>query len=468
MSNILIVASGKISQKFLEIIELKNLSEHKYSVIVKEKELIKSSSFEYKLLDPTSLYRLKRVCKRDKYNVVFIVYDLMDEAYEVYKNIRILNKKVRIVALDSSDKFKDIEDSYLNIVDINTVISNRLYDYLPNVPVVAQTIGLNEGEIMEVIVPFSSPYAFRHIGSIPQVKWKIAAIYRDEKLILPTNATMIRPRDRLLIIGKPQVLANVYKRVYAKQGTFPEPFGKNFYLYIDIDKDSKRVIDYIEDAIYLLDRFEDKKLVIRVVNPNDFEIINKIKSYDCNRIRSYITFGDIKEGVIATDIDKHNIGLIMLSNKTLEVNSFSEELYSYKKLIYLFGDNKVSSIKEATVVKSEQRELEEISSIAFYIADTLGVKLSLREYDPKGEFSDSQSVIEHYETLAHVHNMKIDIIKEKKNPIKAIKNSQDLLLIIPFSKHIKFNGLLAFFKRDVDTLLLKTNNHPKLLITVEE
>ncbi len=470
MSNILIIADGKISQKFIETIELKNVNEHRYSILVKDKsQVIDSCKFiEYDVLDPTSLFRIKRVCKKDKFAVVFIVYENMDEAFEVYKNIRTLNKKVRIVALDTNDKFKELEDSYLNIVDVNTIISNRLYDFLPNVPVVAQTIGLNEGEIMEVIVPFSSPYAFRHISSIPQIKWKIAAIYRDEKLILPTNATMIRPRDRLLLVGKPQVLANVYKRVNAKQGTFPEPFGKNFYLYLDIDMDKNRVIDYIEDAIYLLDKFEDKRLIIRVVNPNNFEIINKIKSFDNSRIRSYITFGQIEEGDVATDIDRDDIGLIMISNETLEANSFAKELHSYKKLIYLFGDTKISSIKEATIVKSDQRELEEISSVAFYIADTLNIDLSLREYDPQGEFADSQSVVEHYETLAHVHNLKIDIIKEKKNPIKAIKESKNILLIIPFTKDMSFNGIFAFLKRDVDTLLLRTNRHPKLLISIEE
>ena len=468
MSNILIIADGRIAKKFIETIELKNITEHKYTVIVNKKELIDNNNLiEYKLLDPTSLYRLKRVCKRDKFAVVFIVYENMEEAYEIYKNIRILNKKVRVVALDSEDRFKEIEDDYLNIVDVNTIIANRLYDYLPNVPVVAQTIGLNEGEIMEVLVPFGSPYAYRHVGSIPQIKWRIAAIYRDKKLILPTSATMIRPRDRLLLIGKPQVLANVYKRVKGKQGSFPEPFGKNFYLYLDIDRDKERAIDYIEDAIWFLDKFEDKRLIIRVVNPNDFEIIDKIISYDNSRIRSYISFVDIDESTIISDIQKEDIGLILISKESL-FSKMGRELMEYKKLIYLFGDTKISQIKEAVVVKSDERELEEISSVAFYIADTLNIKLSLREYDPQGEFKQSSSVIEHYETLSHVHNIKLDIIQEKKNPIKAIKESKNILLIIPLKKGIRYSGILAFLKRDVDSLLLRTNNHPKLLIPIEE
>ncbi len=469
MSNILIVSDGKIANRFIDTLELKHITEHNYTVVTKNQQSIYNKSYiDFKILDATSLYRLKSVCVEGNFAVVFLIYENATEAIEVYKNIRILNKKVRVVALDSANVFKDIDDSFLNVVDINLVISNRLYDYLPNVPVIAQTIGLNEGEIMEVIVPFSSPYAFRHISSIPQIKWKIAAIYRDESLILPTNATMIRPRDRMLLVGKPQVLANVYKRVNGKQGSFPEPFGKNFYLYIDIDKDAKKVIDYIEDTIYFLDKFEDKKLIIRVSNPNDFDIINKIKSYDNAKIRSYITFGAIDYGEVSSDIQNHDIGLIMVSNRVLEMDNFARELYDYKKLIYVFGKNKISNIKEATIVKSDDRELEEISSIAFYIAETLNTTLSLREYDPQGEFAGSDSLVEHYETLAHVHNTKIDIIKQKQNPIKAIKDSKNILLIIPFRKKMSFSGFLAFLKRDVDSLLLKTNGHPKLLIAIEE
>jgi len=110
----------------------------------------------------------------------------MNEAKEVYKNVRLINKKVRVVILDLDESLKNLkEDGYLNILDAIELLSNRLYDYLPNMPTTAQTIGLNEGEIMD----------------------------RDNKLLLPTNATMIRPRDRLLLIGKPQLLLNVYNRI---------------------------------------------------------------------------------------------------------------------------------------------------------------------------------------------------------------------------------------------------------------
>ncbi len=470
MSNILIIASSDVSKRFIEQLEIKNLKIHNYTIIYQNEniEVNNSKYFNYIKADATSLYRLKKVCLNANFTQVYILSDIMEESLQIYNNIRALNKKIRIIALDYDHIFRDIEDINLSSVDVNGIISNRLYDFLPNVPVTAQTIGLNEGEIMEVVVPFSSSYAFRHISSIPQIKWKIAAIYRDDKLLLPNNATMLKPRDRLVIIGKPKVLSSVYSRINSKNNIFPEPFGKNFYLCVDIDKDGSKVIDYIQEAIFILDKFENKELIIRVLNPNNFEIAEKIKKYETRYIKTIFTYNQINEGDIATDIEKYDIGLILISNTNLKFSSFSKELYAYKKLIYIFGESRLQQIKEATVVKSDDRELEEISSVAFYIAETLKVPLSLREYDPNEEYNSSNDVIEHYETLSRVHNIKFSVIQKRKNPIKAIKKLENILLIIPFSKDITFNGIKSYLSRDVDSLLLKIDKHPKLLISVNE
>ena len=48
------------------------------------------------------------------------------------------------------------------------VLANGMVERLPNVPVLAQNIGLKQGEIMEIKIPFGSSYAYRSIDSIEQ------------------------------------------------------------------------------------------------------------------------------------------------------------------------------------------------------------------------------------------------------------------------------------------------------------
>ena len=470
MSRVLVIADGIVAESFIDKIATKKITELDYLVVYKDRcnIQIENSNIEFTSFDPTSKFRLKSVCSKGAYLVVYIIMQNADEALEVYKNIREFNSKVRIVVLDNNKKFKDIEDSYLNSVDAPELLSNRLYDFLPNVPVVAQTIGLNEGEIMEVMVPFSSTYAFRHIGTIPQKKWRIVAIYRDNKLILPTNATMIKPRDRLLLVGKPQVLANVYNRIRNKSGTFPEPFGRNFYLFLDLNNDIEDVVRYIKEAILFVDNFANRALVIRVINPNNLEAVNKIKEFEAENIRVFINYLDDYESNVHNDIINFDIGMILISYNSFALKTIFKKLYDFKKLVYTFGEESTESIKEALIVNSNEKKIEEISTIAFYIAEAFKLKLSFSIYDPNGKFENTQNIIEHFETLSHVYNYPVNIEKKVKNPIKDIKERDSIMLILPYSDKIDLNSFFAYFNRDVDSLLFRIKKHPKLLIPIEE
>jgi len=87
-----------------------------------------------------------------------------------YNNIRKLSRQVNIVLFDKWNL--EIEDQNLIKLDANEILANRLIDFLPNIPIVAQNVGLGIGEIMEVLVPFGSSYVYRHIGSIEQKNGK--------------------------------------------------------------------------------------------------------------------------------------------------------------------------------------------------------------------------------------------------------------------------------------------------------
>ncbi len=470
MQKIIIVADGAIAEAFIEKIANKKVSDLEYTIILKErKKAFQDNAFiKFIYFDPTSLFHLKEVCRGREFNAFFIIMQNMSESLEVYKNLRSLNKKVRVVALDLEEKYKEFDDSYLYIVDAIEILSTRLYDFLPNVPVFAQTIGLNQGEIMEVAVPFSSSYAFRHIGSIPQIKWKIAAIYRDNKLILPTNATMIKPRDRLLIVGRPQVLANVYNRIKNKSGIFPEPFGKNFYLLLSLEEDKENSLRYIKESILFLDKFEKRELIIRVTNIDSLELLDKIKAFESDNVRIVVSYEELEYEIIESDIHKYDIGLIILSNESFRSNGLSKELFNYKKLIYILGEEPTESIKEAVIVNSGDKKVEEISTIAFYIAEAFKLKLEFLNYEPNGEYKENKELIEHISTLSHVYNYPVEIREKHNNPIRDIKNKRNILLILPYSKNVDIKSFIAYFKRDIDSILLRILKHPKLLIPIEE
>jgi len=416
--------------------------------------------------DPTSFSKLKRIMDETTFSNIFIVMEDKEDVEYVLKNIALIDNKLRIVLVnqwDDPELGKDQDN--ITIVHSDGLIAAHLYDQLPNVPLVAQNVGLGKGEIMEVHVPFGSSYAYRHIGTIVQRKWKIAALYRDEQQILPTSTTMIRPNDTLLILGKPIVLNGVYKTINKRVGLFPEPFGKNIYLIIDLRHDQKNALLYLKESIYLVDKLEDKSLYVRILYPNNFELIDELKTLESESVSLSICYKneDVKS-LIEYDIYEHNIGLIMNSISTFEAEDLKETLYDLKKLVFLFGDNPLYNIKRSIVLMNENDKMESISSTAFDISETLGLALTLADFDPEGEFESKKMIIEHYETLTDIFGIELNVEQKVANPIRELADIDDVVQIAPFEKSLNTYSYRKLISSKVQDFLLTTKKHPKLLV----
>ncbi|KYJ87252.1 COG3400 family protein [Sulfurovum riftiae] len=470
MKNILILADGSIAKHFLEWIDKKRVAENHYYVTYYNEDVIPEKVGKNISLieaDPTSFYKLDKIMSEHKYALVFIVMKEIDDARYSLTNLRLIDDKARIVLVNQWDEETVGEDmENVTLLHVGELIAAHLYDHLPNVPVVAQNVGLGQGEIMEVHVPFGSTYAFRHVGSILQRKWKIAAIYRNDKQIIPNNATMIRPNDTLLILGKPIVLNGVYKTINKRIGLFPEPFGRDLYLILDLRFDHDNAMLYLQESIYLLEKLEEKKLYVRILYPNDFKMMEELKACETENVIITTCYDDQDiKALIEYDIGEYDIGLVLNSIDRFESENLQETLYELRKVVYLFGDDLLYNVKEAVVLmENENEKMESISSTAFDISESLELKLSLCDFDPEGDFESKKMIIEHYETLTHIFSMDIHIEQKVANPIRELEKMVDILQIVPFEKELNRYNILKLVSTRVQDFLLTTKNHPKLLV----
>ena len=469
MKNILILADGSIAKHFIEWVGRKRVADNKYYVVTYTPNTIPENmagNISHIEADPTSFSKLRTIMEDVKYSHIFIVMDNIDDARYSLKNIRLVDDKMRVILTNQWDDDEiGRDEENVTILHNDEILSAHLYDHLPNVPVVAQNVGLGKGEIMEIHVPFGSTYAFRHVGSILQRKWKIAAIYRDEKQIIPNNATMIRPNDTLLVLGKPIVLDGVYKTINKRTGLFPEPFGKDLYLIIDFRYDQENVLLYLKESIYLLDKLEDKSLFVRIIYPNNFALIDEIKTYERENVTIAVCYDekDIKS-LVEYDIQEHDIGLVINSLKTFEKEDLRAILYSLKKVVYLFGDQLLYNIKKCIILMDEKEKMESISSTAFDVSESLNLELTLADFDPEGEFESRKMTIDHYETISHIFNMDIEIEQKVANPVRELSEMEDILQIAPFEKEFGTSNVMRFVSTRVQDFLLTTKRHPKLLV----
>jgi len=466
------LANGSIAKHFIDWVSKKRVAQNHYYVTCHNAESTpKSMGKNITLIqaDPTSYSKLKHIMQDTHYHNVFVVMEDKEEAIYTIKNITLIDVKVRTILVNQwDDESIGKECSNLTVLHVDELIAAHLYDNVPNVPLVAQNVGLGRGEIMEIHVPYGSSYAYRHVGSILQRKWKIAAIYRDEKQILPTAASMIRPNDTLLVLGKPIVLDGVYKTINKRIGLFPEPYGKNIYLILDFRYDKDNALIYLKEGLHLSKSLENTSLYVRIIYPNDFKLIDELRSYESDTITISVSYeSDEIQSLIEYDIHAYDIGLIMNSIKTFEADNLKDHLYNLKKLVYLFGDKLLYNIKKCVLLMHNEQKMESISSTAFDIAQLLELNLMLADYDPEGDFESKKMTIEHYETLAQIFNMKIEIEQTVANPIRKLSNMQEILQIAPFEKELNSHTLLNLISTHVEDFLLTSTVHPKLLVPFE-
>ncbi|MEA2098580.1 MAG: TrkA C-terminal domain-containing protein [Campylobacterota bacterium] len=467
MKKILIISDGDVGQHFIQRIVETYTSENIYYVVEtkqKKYENVNPARFKFYEFDPTSLYKLANLLKME-FVQVFIAMDSLIDVENTIKNIRTIKKQLRIVVLNKWKK----ENGDSNVIFVNSkeILASRLLDYLPNVPVIAQNVGIGEGEIMEVLVPFGSSFVYRHIGVIEQKNWRIVAIYRNRKLIMPSRRRMIQPNDLLVLVGEPAVLRSVYRVIKRELGQFPEPFGSNLYLYIDMNIVNHDTIEeVVRRAIFAHKKFKHN-LIIKVVNPGDIDILRYIKQFRSDNVTVDIKYNNLDlETTFFSDIKIHHIGLIIVSKEMFANYNFRTTLYESHIPVLKLADRAFSTVKDASLILNDNRDLEKISTTIFDISEQMGFNLELHNYMNEHQ-EEKEQVIEHYYNLSTIFSKSIKVIKESENPIGTLKKKENFIHILPFTNKLTNRRIYSLFSTDSEKLYHKLDEYHQIFIPVQ-
>jgi len=381
------------------------------------------------------------------------------------KNIRVVKKELRVIVLNQWNM--ENEDGNVVLVNSNEILSSRLLDYLPNVPVIAQNVGLGEGEIMEVLVPFGSSFVYKHLGVIEQNNWRIVAIYRERKLLMPSRRRMIQPNDLLVLVGEPAVLKSVYKSIKQELGQFPEPFGTNILLYIDMNIVSHNTIkELVQRAVYVHTKFKHD-LIIKIVNPSDLEIVQYIKEYRSLDIVVDIDYDGVHlKETFFHDVKAYHVGLVIVSKEMFENYYVRQSLYEVHVPVLKLSNRSFSKVKDVEIILSDNRDLEKISATIFDISEQLNFNLELYNYAHEHQ-EEKEQVIEHYNNLATIFSKSIKIIKKNENPISALKQKDNFLQILPFTSRLTPRRVYALFSTNSEKLYFKLDDYHQIFLPVQ-
>ena len=109
------------------------------------------------------------------------------------------------------------------------------------------SLGFGLGELLEFRVLPSSPAISVPLASLRADGWRVAAIYRGDKLVLPTGTTTIAAEDRIMIVGDPRQLPHVAESLRVGLPSFPLLHGPNVVVYLpggrepEIEKEAEQL-----------------------------------------------------------------------------------------------------------------------------------------------------------------------------------------------------------------------------------
>jgi hypothetical protein len=473
MKNILVILDGIVSKKLLSRMVESNVVNNMYDIVYMDDTILcdeKPENFTFYKFDPTSFSKLHSVLTKVNHTEVLIVLSNKQEILSVIKNIRTFKKNLQITIYNNWD-IPISDDPYVNNYNGIEVLANGLLEKLPNIPIVAQNIGLRQGEIMELRIPFGSSYAYRYIGSIEQKNWKIFGLYRNDKLHNIKPSLVLKPNDIILMIGNPDVLMQVYATITKTQGQFPRPFGENFYIYFDLYlQEDKEIINCAKETRDLHRKMKNEKLIVKITRPTNNQVLKQIYAIfkKLNNVEIELDYHNLGfNKILNEDIKKYNVGMLIVSHTLLEYKEATKKILDLKIPVYKLGVEPISKVTKTVVLLNESSHYEQISPLVFDISNQLKNKVTIYDADPI-EDKQNDDIVEHFENLGKIFNTTVSTIRNNKNPISELLSEKNFIQILPLRDDMFQTRYLKFFNTDSDLLSYDINRYNQILIPIIE
>ncbi len=464
MNKILIFAGAKESRLLIQKIYNNHLNLGEFHIIYDDEEIKegfdeKDNIFFYKI--NFFAYELYKPLLYKDFNKIILFIKNKNEAEFVLKKVK--NVPTPILFVKFWQDFEVPTQNNIEIIDIPEVITNKIIDFLPEVPLYARDIGLGKGEIMEVEVPPHSPFIYKQVNIFDRYGVKVAAIYRDNALKLPEENTTILPYDKLILIGKPETLKDIFNQIKQIKGAFPQPYGRNIYLILDMKNMSKEDISkLLKSALFLHRKLKNKKLIIKIINPTPkSHSIYKLYKFDNIDITTDYFETDYKK-VLLDDINKLSIGLVITTNQFFK--KYSEVFFQIKKPILKVGEESIKKCEKLYIILNE-KYITKIAPTIFDLSYQLGLKAVFLNADPE---NDNKQIIEYLQTLAKSFNFaQVEFEKQEENPITYLAKKENICLIDTFATKPR-NKFLQIISPKIEDSYIMLDKFSQFLIPVKE
>lgn len=131
-----------------------------------------------------------------------------------------------VVALRDQTLASEAEALGVEPIDVQSMVVGTILGRIEPTIRPAVSIGLGQGEIVEVSVLGSSAVIGRPLRHLGAKEWLVAAVYRQERLLVPHGDTRLEAGDRVVLVGAPNALPAIAEFFRSGSSAFPLPYGR--------------------------------------------------------------------------------------------------------------------------------------------------------------------------------------------------------------------------------------------------
>jgi Trk K+ transport system NAD-binding subunit len=268
---------------------------------------------------------------------------------------------------NSRENDEPYEREGINYINKAVATASLLERQIESGIVTPTNIGFGKGEIIEVSVMPTSIIAGYPVGKFSSRRWKIVAIFRGEKLIIPNKKTLVKPGDRVLIIGDPKVLKYIAGLIRSGEPQFPLQFGIEEVVFLP-----EREEKILKDAKFFSDNTKLQKVSVYTC----FKATSDLKDFFSKEEKNIVNLKELNscEKELFEIVRDENFGLIVLPDEYKEFPLF----FGIKTFPVLIAEETYSPVMIARGTTPVKRILVPVSgSFSGFRALEVGIELSI-------------------------------------------------------------------------------------------
>jgi hypothetical protein len=394
------------------------------------------------------------------------------EAFKLDRSVRI------IVLLFDKEKEKDFEPFNVDIVNPLDLTTRAIVSLVEKNFSIALNIGLGEGELVETKVLANSHLVDRKLKHFKSTRWRISAIYRNGKFVLPTGETKIKIGDRVVIAGYPSVVENIVNIFIKGIPQFPLQFGRDIAVPLNPDN-----LKPLEEAEYLRRNSKAHKLQIYILkNASQDKIAKAVQFLDKN---FYEIKGRIKDVKDLFKKKNEDIGIVVVP--FINLPFYYQSVFAFMKGAFLKRVMKIANkpflLSMGTFPYSEivvslnspdpaftleiGMELSRISKIPLKVIYATTIS-EMRGLEEEKALKERKDIVNDFK---HIYGTHIEFVILEGNPIKeSVKYLNKLdkcLVIMSYDKKLGVSIFDSIFNPHIQYSIVKKLEQSALLIPLE-